>query len=240
MADVSNKKLLIPLGTFLDMEKRVKAYLNSSQQNTLNKVFIVKNGKDYVSYNKFKEMKKRVSEFKKNNPKKPLKNVWIVKPATTVNIIKPPASTNIVPTVNIKGKKYQPATFSIFYGLMGGFGYSYYNNDILTLNQEINKLSNGKAMNCTDLAQLGVYISSQYKKDGKSIYKTRYAHINCKSGGGHTTFQIKGGEFKNWTMIDLAAKADKNSRTYPIGDYWCRDGKIRGYNELWVMSDDGR
>jgi hypothetical protein len=95
-------------------------------------------------------------------------------------------------------------------------------------------------MNCTDFSQLGVYISSQFKKDNKPVYQTRYRHVNCKSGAGHTQFEIKGGEFNNWTVIDLAAKADKNSPVIPIGRGWCMDGKVRGYNELWVVSDDGK
>lgn len=239
MVDISNKELLIPYGTYYDMVKRANSYLKSSKQkkDPLKKVFLLKNGKDYVSLDRLKDMKKRVAKWKEDNPKKVLNNVWIKKPKNTVNVL---TSTYNNPTVNIKGKKHIPSSFTEFYNLMGGFGYSYYYNDIYTLAQEIKNLTIGKAMNCTDFAQLGVYIASQFKKDGKKLYETRYAHIDCRSGGGHTTFQIRGGEFKNWTMIDLAAKADKSSRVYPIGDYWCRDGCIRGYDELWVLSDDGK
>lgn len=239
MANVSDKELLVPYGTYYDMNQRVEAFKKSEKKNPAH-VYLVKNGKDYISYSRYLDMNKRVVQYFLDNPNKTLNNVWIKKPASSSNVLSSNSST-AVPTVNINGTKYQPSSMTKFYGLMGGFGYSYYYNDILTLAQEIKALSNGKAMNCTDFAQLGVYIASQYKKDGKPIYQTRYVHINCKSGGGHTTFQIKGGEFgSTWTMIDLAAKADKNSRIYPIGDYWCKTGTIRGYNEVWVVSDDGK
>ena len=242
MADLTNKELLIPLGTFSDMQKRVKAYQNKERKNPTIVYINGVNKKDYIAYGRYWDMEQRVQQFRKNNPNEPLKNVWIKKPVASSNVLKAPVtSNNVVPTVKIKGKQYQPHNFTEFYNLMGGFGYSYYYNDVYSLSQEISNLSNGKAMNCTDLAQLGVYIASQFKKDGKQVYSTRYAHINCRNGGGHTTFQIKGGEFKDkWTMIDLAAKADKNGRVYHIGDYWCRDGVIRGYNELWVLKDDGK
>ena len=231
MADISNKELLIPYGTYYDMAKRVKAY-----NGTPKIVYIVKNGKDYVTLARFKDMKKRVAQYKKDHPNEALNNVWIKKPKNKTNILKPTYNN---PTVNIKGKKHIPKNFTEFYNLMGGFGYAYYYNDIYTLSQEIKNLTIGKAMNCTDFAQLGVYIASQFKKDGKQIYTTRYRHVDCKSGGGHTQFEIKGGEFNKWTVVDLAAKADKNSRIYLLGDGWCMNGLVRGYNELWVLVDNG-
>jgi len=240
MADLSNKELLIPLGTFIDMEKRVKSFQTKEKKNPAIVYINSVNKKDYVSYSRFLDMEKRIIQFKKDNPKQILNNVWIKKPNTTINVIKPPTSNVYIPTVNIKGKKYQLKNFTEFYILMGGFGYSYYYNDILSLQEEIEALTNGKAMNCTDFSQLGVYIASQFKKDNKPLYQTRYRHVNCKTGGGHVQFEIKGEEFKNWTVVDLAAKADKNSRVYPLGDGWCMDGNVRGYNESWILLNNGK
>ncbi|BBL62446.1 hypothetical protein [Methanobrevibacter arboriphilus] len=236
MADLSNKELLITYGNYQDMIRRTRAYRKGNGKNPTN-VYLNSSKKDYISYKQLKDMYKRVKQYKKDKPKKVLNNVWIKKPKNTVNVLTPKYNN---PTVNIKGKKYIPKNFTEFYNLMGGFGYSYYYNDIYTLSQEIKNLTIGKAMNCTDFAQLGVYIASQFKKDNKSIYQTRYRHVNCKSGSGHTQFEIKGGEFNKWTIVDISAKADKNSKVYPIGTGWCLNGTVRGYNESWVLSDDGK
>jgi len=240
MADLSNKELLIPLGTFIDMEKRVKNFQTKENKNPAIVYINGVNKKDHVTYSRFLDMKKRIIEFKKDNSKQVLNNVWIKKPKATVNVLKAPTIVEVIPTVNIKGKNYNLKNFTEFYMLIGGFGYSYYYNDILTLQEEIHALTYGKAMNCTDFSQLGVYIASQFKKDNKLVYQTRYRHVNCKSGGGHVQFEITGGEFKNWTVVDLAAKADKNSRVYPLGDGWCMDGKVRGYNESWILLNNGK
>ncbi|MDR1018909.1 MAG: hypothetical protein LBM02_09440 [Lachnospiraceae bacterium] len=243
MADISNKELLLPYGTVKDMNKRANAYKNSKKQKTspLNKIYIVKGGKDYVTLTRLNDMNNRINKWNLEHKDEVLKNVWIKKPKTTTNVLKPSSATTTVPTVNIKGKTYKPKNMTEFYNLMGSFGYAYYYNDIYSLAQEISRLTLGKAMNCTDFSQFGVYVASQFKKDGKKVYQTRYAHINCRKSGGHVIFQIKGGEFGNkWTAIDIAAKADKDARVYPIGDYWCKDGTIRSYNELWVLSDDGK
>lgn len=236
--DVSNEEILITYGTFFDMETRYNKFKKKNKVEPKT-IYLIFGGKNYITNSRFKDMQNRVEKYKKENPKEALNNVWIKKPKIPENILTNNNKNNL-PSVIIKNKTYKLTNFTEFYDLMGGFGYAYYYNDILTLTQEIKALSIGKAMNCTDFAQLGVYIASQFKKDGKQIYTTRYVHINCQSGGGHTTFQIKGGEFGDkWVMIDLAAKADKNSRIYPIGDYWCKTGKIRGYNELWVLVDNG-
>lgn len=237
LVDLSNKELLIPYGTYQDMIKRTKLYRKQNGKNPTIIYLNNRNKKDYVNYIKLYEMYKRVKQYKKDKPKEVLNNVWINKPKISINVLIPKYNN---PTVNINGRKYIPSNFTEFYDLMGGFGYSYYYNDIYSLSQEIKNLTIGKAMNCTDFAQLGVYIASQFKKDGKQIYTTRYRHVNCKSGGGHTQFEIQGGEFNKWTIVDISAKADKNSRIYSLSDGWCLNGTVRGYNESWILVDDGK
>jgi hypothetical protein len=184
-------------------------------------------------------MSKRVNQWKAKNPNGTLKNVWIKKPSKKSDVTQPSTNGDVV--VNIRGKNHKLRNFTEFYNLMGGYGYSYYYNDILSLQQEIQALTNGKAMNCTDFSQLGVYVAGQFiKPNGGRLYSTRYRHIVCKSGGGHTQFEILGGEFLKWTIVDLAARADKKSRVYSLGTGWCMDGRLRGYNESWVLSNKGQ
>jgi len=245
MGDLSNEELLIPFGTYQDMVNRANKYTKENKK-TPNIVYLnIKNKNDYIKYSQLEDMGKRINQWKKDNPKEVLYNVWIKKPIESKDILVS-VKASATPEVNIKGTKYKLKSFTEFYNLMGSFGYSYYYDDILSLAQEIQALTTGKAMNCTDFAQLGVYIASQFKKDNKNLYQTRYRHVNCKpsatckSNCGHTQFEITGGEFKKWTVVDISAKASKNSRVYPLGDGWCMDGQLRGYNEPWVLLDKGR
>jgi hypothetical protein len=240
MADLSNKELLIPFGTYQDMINRVNKYQAANNGQNPTKVTLdPKNMNDYISYDRLSEMSRRVNDWKARNPRGVLKNVWVKVPSTKPAPAKTSSSSGEV-VVNIRGKAHKVKNFTEFYNLMGGYGYSYYYNDILSLQQEIQALTNGKAMNCTDFSQLGVYVAKQFvKSDGKPTYNTRYRHVVCKSGGGHTQFEITGGEFTRWTIVDLAARADKKSKSYPLGTGWCMDGRLRGYNESWVLANKG-
>ncbi|MDR0913369.1 MAG: hypothetical protein LBM96_12350 [Methanobrevibacter sp.] len=232
MVDVSNNEIFINATIFHDMKRRYDLWLSSKNVEP-QIVHLKEDSNDYVTVERFKDMIKRFEDYKKSNGTEPV-NVWIKKSASGDIKREDIISDNSSVTLNFKGQNKKFSDFTSVYNAFGGFGYSHYFNDILSLNEELAGLTNGKAMNCTDFAQVGVYIAT------KLGYQTRYRHVICKKSGGHTQFEIKGKEFKNWTVVDLAAKADKNARNYPLGDGWCMDGKVRGYNEPWIMKDNGK
>lgn len=240
MTDLSNKEIMLSFNVVNDMRKRFDSFKKKEKREPKT-IFINDSKKDFVSLSRFKDMIKRTLDFKTVNKRYP-DNIWIVKPKTNENVLKPSANINATyPKLNINGKQVQPKTITEFYNLMGGFGYSGYYNDIYSLNEEISRISQGKALNCSDFSQLLTYVASQFIKDGKKVYSTKYVHLRCKSGTGHIAVDVKGGEFGNtYKRIDLAAKADKESRVYPIGDYWCKDGKVESYDDSWLKTDDGK
>lgn len=112
--------------------------------------------------------------------------------------------------------------------------YSKYNNDIYTQADAIERLRKGLGLNCADFSQIGYYVAKTLG------YDVKYAHIRCKSGGGHIVLYVKGKELgSNWVVVDLASMASVGSK-YKIGQYWCSNGKIESWDDEWLMSDDGR
>lgn len=122
-------------------------------------------------------------------------------------------------------------TFTEFYKLVLVYvSYFYYFNDQKTLSQEvqsiidaINGINNGD--NCVDFCQLGVALAREMG------YQAVCYGIYCpQSKIWHAVFLIKGKEFTDWTIIDLAAAAEDN---YPIGKCWC-DWSTRVKEPSWI------
>lgn len=123
-------------------------------------------------------------------------------------------------------------TFTEFYNKCKGRGYSYYYNDIKTLDQEIYALVNRKGLNCTDSTQLAHALALEMG------YEFRYVHVQCKSGG-HIRGQIRGREFKDWTRVDMAACISVSSQ-YALNRVWCDYDNAHLENSAWLNTDDGR
>lgn len=123
-------------------------------------------------------------------------------------------------------------TFTEFWQKIIGRGYSYYYNDIYTLDQEIDRLINKKGLNCTDSMQLCHALAREMG------YEAEYVHVMCKEGG-HIRGKIRGHEFPNWTKIDPAAALSTKTRA-GIGHVWCDYPNAHIENSAWLNIDDGR
>ena len=114
--------------------------------------------------------------------------------------------------------------------------YSYYNNDIYTYTQEVNRVCNGSGINCTDWAQLGMWtlIDMGFPRDQIRIVR---GVVTCNSGKGfgHVWLQL----YLNgaWVNYDLSAAA---AHGYGIGRLICTRGyTVTNINPAWAVSDDG-
>ena len=121
-------------------------------------------------------------------------------------------------------------TFTQFYNLMKGRGYSYYYNDVKTLYEEETTCA---YLNCADSSQLAVLLAREMG------YEAKFVKCVCTvSGSGHIRFLIRGKEFGDWTMVDMAACLSVGSQ-YDIGNSWCSDAKYWIIADPWIEVDDG-
>jgi hypothetical protein len=123
--------------------------------------------------------------------------------------------------------------FTLWYNSMIGAGYEGYNSDVYNSAEEDYNIAHHIAMNCTDYSQ-------KAKEKAEALgYEWRFIHRICQSGKGHILGQIKGREFPDWTIIDVAAAASIGSK-YPIGKSWCSNPLKEWIStEQWLMNNDG-
>ncbi len=114
------------------------------------------------------------------------------------------------------------------------FKYSFYSNDIHSLDSELQRIQSGQGLNCVDSAQL--YYQA-YKECGFT-YPIRIVNttIQCSQSYGHVfcEVQING----KWEIVDPSAAADHKK---PWGSLIC--GRVSGgksYDQAMWLSDDGR
>ena len=116
--------------------------------------------------------------------------------------------------------------------------YSYYNNDIYTYNEEIQRIEKGKAINCTDWGQVGMntLIGMGFKKEHIRIVRGTVTCPNNNKTYGHVWLQIcLNGK---WVNYDLSAAACHGSQ---MGVLICtKNPKITNINPGWAVSDDGK
>jgi Pseudomurein endo-isopeptidase Pei. len=169
---------------------------------------------------------------------------------TYVNILlqeSAPVSTNPVKTDLLKriekavGGEFKTATQ--FYNLVKvNDTYSHYSNDIYPQGQALTRLENRQGLNCADFSQIGHAAILELNKVYGTNYGVDYVHVACKSSSGaynigHIILRVKGEEFKNWTVFDVAEAASAGKA---IGSTMCSLGyKVLSYNDSWLMSDDG-
>lgn len=114
--------------------------------------------------------------------------------------------------------------------------YSYYNNDIYTLEQELQRVEKGQGLNCTDQAQL--YMNA-YKEAGfTNPIRIVRGVVTCQSGKayGHVWCQIDINS--KWTNVDPSAIS---AHGYELGKLICTKGYyITNINPAWAVSDDGK
>lgn len=139
-----------------------------------------------------------------------------------------------------KATKTTITDYKTLYKAFGKVKYVLYYNDIYTLEQEISRVEQGKALNCTDQAQLAMNLLKDIYKDKKDKISVRIVRgvVTCKSGKGfgHVWLQINTGN--GWSNYDPSATS---AHGYTIGKLICNiDYKITNINPSWATSDDGK
>ena len=117
---------------------------------------------------------------------------------------------------------------------IAGKGYGYYYDDIYTNKEAINRMRNGKGVNCTDSCQVFYNIMEQLIALGK-YKKVECLHVKCQGGDGHVRLRIT---LNDGTMIlrDPAAVLDSGNITHN----WCLNGTLLSINPSWFMNNLNR
>lgn len=177
---------------------------------------------------------KRVINFRpKNSGKNP--NTVEVKLNSDAKVFASDKDVTLTLIANAIGGKFN--TFTEFFKLIcKNKTYSYYNNDIYTQKQAIQRLKTGYGLNCVDYTQIGQYVATKLDIPWKVVHK------QCQTGG-HVLLQlyING----KWTWVDLAAAANNCAKNGYFGAGWCLTGKTLGsWGEnstfpSWIRKYDG-
>jgi hypothetical protein len=120
------------------------------------------------------------------------------------------------------------------YNSLIGAGYSHYQNDIYTPEQEKQRINQRLGLNCVDYSQ---HMYQWCKSNG---YSVEYIHRICQSGEGHILLRVWGKEYgNNKIVVDMAAGASIGSK-YPLGRSWCENYKSQWVStQPWLTINDG-
>lgn len=179
-----------------------------------------------ITKDQYAEAGRRAAAFKAENGRNP--NYVTI--TGTLLVVKSELQLRIESAV---GGSYSTAT-GLYNLVRQNENYAYYYNDIYPHGEAIQRLKDGKGLNCSDFSQVGFAAITDLEG-----YEVRYKHVKClSSGGGHVFLQVKGKELgSEWKSFDLAAAAKSG---YALGQSWCANGTLVAYNPAWLMSDDGR
>ena len=118
---------------------------------------------------------------------------------------------------------------------IAGKGYGYYYDDVYTNKEAINRMRNGKGVNCTDSCQVFYNIMQQLIAL-KKYKKVECLHVKCSGGDGHVRLRIT---LNDGTQIyrDPAAVLDSGSVTYN----WCTNNyTLLAINPSWFLANLNR
>jgi len=133
-------------------------------------------------------------------------------------------------------------TATEWYKAIQGKGeYDYYYNDVYSLKTEIERVTHGAGLNCTDWSQLTAAVLHALKEEGKN-YKVTFLHVKCFSRKlncyalGHVLLEVEGEEFKKPTIMDPAAAANSGK---PLGETMCLLGyRVCSRNPSWLNPEN--
>ena len=110
-------------------------------------------------------------------------------------------------------------------------GYDYYYDDVYNNKTSIDRMKQGKGVNCTDSCQVFWHIAKALG------YSVSVVHVYCTgSGGGHVRLVVtKNG--KSWNR-DPACVLSKNGKA--INEIWCGNGKLLATNPKWFLENVNR
>ena len=117
---------------------------------------------------------------------------------------------------------------------IAGKGYGYYYDDVYTNKESINRMKNGKGVNCTDSCQVFYNILLQLINLGK-YRKVECLHVKCQGGDGHVRLRITLND-GSYIYRDPAAVLDSGNITHN----WCSNGTLLSVNPSWFLSNLNR
>ena len=118
---------------------------------------------------------------------------------------------------------------------IAGKGYGYYYDDIYSNREAINRMKNGKGVNCTDSCQVFYNIMKQLIAL-KKYKKVECLHVKCSGGDGHVRLRIT---LNDGTKIyrDPAAVLDSGNVTHN----WCTNNyTLLAVDPSWFMANLNR
>ena len=116
---------------------------------------------------------------------------------------------------------------------VNGKGYAYYYDDIYSNQTSIDRIKQGKGINCTDSCQVFMNIGQQLVNQGK-YKKIECLHVQCSSGG-HVKLKITKNDGSTF-IRDPACVLSDNGK--PITCTWCTNTGV--INPSWFMENLNR
>lgn len=221
--DISNWDGVLDRKTFISMLLWYWDYRKTQGKEPI--CVYLPNSKKYIMLDRFNDMRTRYEVYEQEHGGGSTKVIGISKPASAVS-----TGSNFLNKFN-KAVESTVITFTDGYNAIKNRVYSFYNNDVYPQATALERLHNRTGLNCCDISQI------MYQLAKELGYEVRYVHIKCKSGIGHLLLDVKGKELGNsWKRVDPAAALKSG---YNLGNTWCPDGSVIGYNPGWMLSDDG-
>jgi len=112
-------------------------------------------------------------------------------------------------------------------------GYGYYYDDVYSNKETINRMKQGKGVNCTDSCHVFYNLGLAFVKQGK-YKKVECLHVRCQGGDGHVRlrFTLPNGEkFYRDPACTLSDGGVCN---------WCMNGTLLAIDPSWFMANLNR
>lgn len=210
---------------YIDMAKRLVNYVENNKQIP-----------NYISYKEFKistplftYIFARILVYFNNTGLLPN-----YAEANTKAFVKPSETTNEVYNyfIDVFGKFDNTIDGAL--SKIASKGYGYYYDDKYSNKEAIQRMKQGKGVNCTDSCQVFYNIALVLIKKGK-YKKVEAIHIKCKGGDGHIRLRIT---MNDGTYIyrDPASVLNGNG----IRSNWCMNGTLLAINPSWFMQNLNR
>ena len=112
-------------------------------------------------------------------------------------------------------------------------GYGYYYDDVYSNRESIDRMKQGKGVNCTDSCHVFYNLGLAFIKQGK-YKKVECLHVLCRGGDGHVRLRFtlpNGEQFYRDPACTLSDGGVCN---------WCLDGTLLAINPSWFMANLNR
>ena len=119
-------------------------------------------------------------------------------------------------------------------GKIAGNGYGYYYDDMYSNKQSIDRMKQGKGVNCTDSCHV-FYNLMLALIEKKKYKKVECLHVKCQGGDGHVRLRI--------TMNDGAKIYRDPASVLSNGNItgnWCLNGTLLAVNPSWFLENLNR